>query len=167
MRGQAEIAALGVAARALGAALHALPLPAALVLASELATAAARGRLPAWAPATYLAAGFGAAGPADPLGEADPGRFALVLWPVFGAVFAASVLACLGLDLAAKWLVLGRRAPGPHAWDRDPYCQNWQTYLTVSAAVRGPVRALGGPGPSPRPPRPPRHGRCSSVLGPR
>jgi carbonic anhydrase/acetyltransferase-like protein (isoleucine patch superfamily) len=116
VRGQLEVALLGFSAHSTGAAFHALPLPAALAATVALDRYAFGGAL------------IGA-----------PWQFMLLLWPLYGVCFGGMVLSCLALDVACKWALLGRRTAGPHPWDTDPYCQNWQAYLTLASALRGSV----------------------------
>jgi hypothetical protein len=35
-------------------------------------------------------------------------------------------------DIATKWVLIGRRAPGLYDWDQSSYCQRWQLQLTLS-----------------------------------
>lgn len=46
-------------------------------------------------------------------------------------VLLCSVVA-LGLDIAFKWCLLGRRRVGSYNWDQSSYCQRWQLCLTLS-----------------------------------
>lgn len=38
----------------------------------------------------------------------------------------------MGWVILTKWLVIGRRQPGPCEWDKSSYCQRWQLHLTLS-----------------------------------
>jgi hypothetical protein len=49
----------------------------------------------------------------------------------------------LGIDIAAKWICLGRRRPGLHSWDTSSYCQRWQLYLTLQEIRRAERRRAG------------------------
>ncbi|POS72287.1 peroxisomal-coenzyme A synthetase [Diaporthe helianthi] len=55
---------------------------------------------------------------------------------------AQTVLAT-GAVIGAKWALLGRRLPGNYDWDRLPYCQSWQLYLTVEKLRRHCFRGHG------------------------
>lgn len=45
--------------------------------------------------------------------------------------------------IGAKWFLLGRRQPGNYDWDKSPYCQNWQLYLTIEKLRRYCFRGHG------------------------
>lgn len=47
------------------------------------------------------------------------------------------------ITIGAKWLLLGRRQPGNYDWDKSPYCQRWQLYLTVERLRRHCFRGHG------------------------
>ena len=49
----------------------------------------------------------------------------------------------LGLDIASKWLLLGRRQQGAYPWDQSSYCQRWQLHLTIQEIRRGERRKTG------------------------
>ncbi|KAF4553860.1 AMP-binding enzyme-like protein 22 [Elsinoe fawcettii] len=49
----------------------------------------------------------------------------------------------LALVIAAKWILLGRRKAGNYDWDKSPYCQRWQLYLTIERLRR---HCYGGQG---------------------
>ena len=40
-------------------------------------------------------------------------------------------LLALAVLIAAKWLLMGRRAPGNYDWDKSSYCQRWQLLLCI------------------------------------
>jgi carbonic anhydrase/acetyltransferase-like protein (isoleucine patch superfamily) len=66
----------------------------------------------------------------------------------FDVCIVSSLCVCLsilsvGIAIAAKWLLLGRRKAGSYDWDKSSYCQRWQLYLTVEA-IRS--RCFGGNG---------------------
>jgi hypothetical protein len=42
-----------------------------------------------------------------------------------------AILALLWVILT-KWIVIGRRQPGPHHWDKSSYCQRWGVHLVLS-----------------------------------
>jgi len=107
-------------------ALHAFPLPAALMLSALVDRA----------PIEY---GGGGGGGGGGWYTADAYRFLLVLIPSFALTFFLNDLFCLMVDVSSKWILLGRRTVGPHAWDQTSYCQRWQLYLTLSLNVRSKV----------------------------
>lgn len=45
--------------------------------------------------------------------------------------------------IGAKWHLLGRRRPGNYDWDKSPYCQKWQLYLTIEKLRRYCFRGHG------------------------
>lgn len=49
----------------------------------------------------------------------------------------------LCITIGSKWLLLGRRQPGNYDWDKSPYCQNWQLYLTIEKLRRYCFRGCG------------------------
>ncbi|KAI8626107.1 acetyl-CoA synthetase-like protein [Xylariaceae sp. FL1651] len=49
----------------------------------------------------------------------------------------------LGVVIAAKWILLGRRQPGNYDWDKSSYCQRWQLFLSIERIRR---RCLAGHG---------------------
>jgi hypothetical protein len=61
---------------------------------------------------------------------------------VSGLCVCLSLLS-LGIVIAVKWLLLGRRKAGSHDWDKSSYCQRWQLFLTIEAIRR---RCFGGNG---------------------
>lgn len=64
--------------------------------------------------------------------------FGLSLLFVLPVNFMMSVMAIV-VDVAAKWVLLGRRKPGSYPWDESSYCQRWQIYLTLQEIRRGEV----------------------------
>lgn len=80
--------------------------------------------------------------------------FARALWPdtavlyslffIFIAIMttAQAILATAAV-IGAKWALLGRRVAGNFDWDKSPYCQNWQLYLTVEKLRRYCYRGHG------------------------
>ncbi|KAL9946324.1 putative NRPS-like protein biosynthetic cluster [Verticillium nonalfalfae] len=49
----------------------------------------------------------------------------------------------LGIVIAAKWMLLGRRTPGNYDWDKSPYCQRWQLFLNIEKIRRNCYRGHG------------------------
>ena len=119
---QAEIFIFNTLVAGFSKALHAFPLPAALMLSAFIDRA----------PTEYGGGGGG-------WYTVDAYRFLIVLIPSFALTFTVNALFCLMVDVSSKWLLLGRRTVGPHAWDQDSYCQRWQLYLTVGSNVRSKV----------------------------
>lgn len=52
-------------------------------------------------------------------------------------------LGAVSVDIASKWLLLGRRQQGTYPWDESPYCQRWQMYLTLQEIRRGEAEHTG------------------------
>lgn len=52
-------------------------------------------------------------------------------------IYCTTMLLGVSSDIAAKWLLLGRRKVGTYPWDQSSYCQRWQVYLTVQDIRRG------------------------------
>ena len=123
---QAEIFMFNTIVAGFSKALHAVPLPVALMLSALVDRA----------PADYGGGGGGGGGGWYTGNEL---RFLLVLIPSFALTFVVNDLFCLMVDVGSKWVLLGRRTAGPHAWDQDSYCQRWQLYLTLSSFVRSDV----------------------------
>ena len=62
---------------------------------------------------------------------------------VLSGLYIILSLLSLGIVIASKWLLLGRRKPGSYDWDKSSYCQRWQLFLTIEAFRR---RCFGGNG---------------------
>lgn len=52
-------------------------------------------------------------------------------------------IVAIAITVGAKWTLLGRRQPGNYDWDKSPYCQNWQLYLTIEKLRRYCYRGHG------------------------
>ncbi|MCJ1285102.1 hypothetical protein MMC26_004440 [Xylographa opegraphella] len=61
--------------------------------------------------------------------------YALVL-SVMILVMTAQAAIALSIVIAAKWTLMGRRAPGKYDWDKSSYCQRWQILLTIERIRR-------------------------------
>ncbi|EFR05287.1 hypothetical protein MGYG_08298 [Nannizzia gypsea CBS 118893] len=61
---------------------------------------------------------------------------------VVGAVTLMQSAAALGIKIAAKWIILGRRQEGFYPWDRSSYCQRWQILLTIERIFTGYPRRI-------------------------
>ncbi|KXJ90956.1 hypothetical protein Micbo1qcDRAFT_225819 [Microdochium bolleyi] len=54
------------------------------------------------------------------------------LFSAFICILAtAEAVLALAIVIASKWLLLGRRQPGNHDWDKSSYCQRWQVLLAI------------------------------------
>jgi hypothetical protein len=62
---------------------------------------------------------------------------------ILSALYAILSIISLGIVIAAKWLLLGRRKQGSYDWDKSSYCQRWQVFLTIEAVRR---RCFAGDG---------------------
>lgn len=64
----------------------------------------------------------------------------LVIYALFtlsiAILMAAQAILALALVIASKWILLGRRQPGNYDWDKSPYCQRWQLFLTIEKLRR-------------------------------
>lgn len=82
-----------------------------------------------------------------PVYRADtPWRPVLIyaLFTIFIAVLhTAQALLAIGMVIAAKWILLGRRQVGNYDWDKSSYCQRWQLFLTIEKLRR---QCYGGHG---------------------
>ncbi|KIK57060.1 hypothetical protein GYMLUDRAFT_173450 [Collybiopsis luxurians FD-317 M1] len=50
----------------------------------------------------------------------------------FVAVLTIQAILCMLWVIVTKWIIIGRRKPGPCAWDESDYCQRWQLHLVLS-----------------------------------
>mmetsp|Transcript_39328 Transcript_39328/g.104313 ORF Transcript_39328/g.104313 Transcript_39328/m.104313 type:complete len:298 (+) Transcript_39328:1984-2877(+) len=76
------------------------------------------------------------------------GEYSLVLVsaklvPVFVVVQNLATLLFLVVDVACKWIIMGRRYQGRFNWDESDYCQRWQIYLASSAFIRSAYAGRG------------------------
>ncbi|ROW09255.1 hypothetical protein VPNG_05812 [Cytospora leucostoma] len=66
------------------------------------------------------------------------------LFFIFIAIITtAQAILAIAAVIGAKWILLGRRKPGNYDWDKSPYCQNWQIYLTIEKLRRYCFRGHG------------------------
>ncbi|EFE44203.1 hypothetical protein TRV_01030 [Trichophyton verrucosum HKI 0517] len=56
---------------------------------------------------------------------------------VVGVVTLVQAAIAMGIKIAAKWIILGRRREGFYPWDRSSYCQRWQILLTIERIFTG------------------------------
>lgn len=59
------------------------------------------------------------------------------------ALTTVQAVIAIGITIGAKWHLLGRRQPGNYDWDKSPYCQRWQLYLTIERLRRYCFRGHG------------------------
>jgi len=62
---------------------------------------------------------------------------------MLSGLYTSLSLLSVGLVLAAKWIILGRRVKGNYDWDKSSYCQRWQVFLAIEALRR---KCFGGNG---------------------
>lgn len=64
----------------------------------------------------------------------------LIIYALFTAFISAlmtiQAILALAIVIASKWALLGRRQPGNYDWDKSPYCQRWQLFLTIEKLRR-------------------------------
>ncbi|MEN0065438.1 MAG: AMP-binding protein [Myxococcota bacterium] len=63
----------------------------------------------------------------------DAGFLGFGLWLLAGFIVVHAGGAALVLigSIGAKWVLIGRRKPGPHPWDESPYCQRWKLHQAI------------------------------------
>ncbi len=52
------------------------------------------------------------------------------------AVHLGLSLLAFGIDIGAKWIIIGRRNPGVYSWDISSYCQRWKMHLTMQQILK-------------------------------
>ena len=52
------------------------------------------------------------------------------------ALASLQAVIALGLVVAAKWTLIGKRKVGSYDWDQSSYCQRWQLFLTIEKLRR-------------------------------
>ncbi|PFH55662.1 hypothetical protein XA68_17861 [Ophiocordyceps unilateralis] len=57
-------------------------------------------------------------------------------WLVIAVLSTLQAVLALAMEIAAKWLLLGRRQPGNYDWDKSSYCQRWQLLICVDHILR-------------------------------
>ena len=75
------------------------------------------------------------------VGNVDSSSWMIEVFKIV-VIYCIPVYACVNIlslvvDIAAKWLILGRRQKGTYPWDKSSYCQRWQMYLTIQEIRRG------------------------------
>ncbi len=63
-------------------------------------------------------------------------RLFLTLFPIYCIVHMARVVLCFAIEIAAKWIFLGRRTEGRFNWDKSRYGQNWEFYQMMTRIRR-------------------------------
>ncbi|KAL5624568.1 hypothetical protein BROUX41_004628 [Berkeleyomyces rouxiae] len=70
--------------------------------------------------------------------------FLLGLMAGFNVAFLIfQIILVVGLVIATKWILMGRRQPGSYDWDKSSYCQRWQVYLGIERLRRQCIRGHG------------------------
>ncbi|PHH76665.1 hypothetical protein CDD80_1343 [Ophiocordyceps camponoti-rufipedis] len=57
-------------------------------------------------------------------------------WIVIAILCTLQAVIALTVQIAAKWILLGRRQPGNYDWDKSSYCQRWQLLICVDTLIR-------------------------------
>ncbi|KAH6607917.1 hypothetical protein Trco_004230 [Trichoderma cornu-damae] len=60
----------------------------------------------------------------------------LLSWVGIAILFIFMAVLALLIVIASKWILLGRRVPGNHDWDKSSYCQRWQIFLSIEKLRR-------------------------------
>ncbi|KAI0411261.1 acetyl-CoA synthetase-like protein [Xylaria grammica] len=55
---------------------------------------------------------------------------------LLSALMAVQSIVALGIVIAAKWMLIGRRQPGNYDWDKSSYCQRWQLFMAIERIRR-------------------------------
>jgi hypothetical protein len=83
----------------------------------------------------------------DPVTRPDTPFRPVLIFALFTAFIAvlhtAQAVLALGIVVAAKWVLIGRRQVGNYDWDKSSYCQRWQLFLTIEKLRR---HCYGGAG---------------------
>ncbi|KAH6691405.1 peroxisomal-coenzyme A synthetase [Plectosphaerella plurivora] len=71
----------------------------------------------------------------------------LIVWGMVTVCIAVlttlHAIVALAVVIGAKWALLGRRVPGNYDWDKSPYCQRWQLFLSIERLRRHCYRGEG------------------------
>ncbi|KHN99276.1 AMP-dependent synthetase/ligase [Metarhizium album ARSEF 1941] len=62
---------------------------------------------------------------------------------VFAILTSLQAVLALCIVIASKWVLLGRRQPGNYDWDKSPYCQRWQLFLSIERLRKHCYRGQG------------------------
>ena len=57
----------------------------------------------------------------------------IVLAGCYLPLYLLSVVGALGIRIATKWLIVGRRVEGEYFWDKSSYCQRWKLHCVISS----------------------------------
>ncbi|KAJ0115047.1 peroxisomal-coenzyme a synthetase [Diaporthe amygdali] len=67
----------------------------------------------------------------------------LLFFAFIAILTTLQTIVALAVVIGSKWILLGRRQPGNYDWDKSPYCQRWQLYLTIEKLRRYCFRGHG------------------------
>ncbi len=48
-----------------------------------------------------------------------------------------------GIDIGAKWIIIGRQIQGVYSWDISSYCQRWKMHLTMQQIMKSEKNGHG------------------------
>ena len=63
---------------------------------------------------------------------------------IYIVVHLVMVLLIYAIDIACKWIIIGKRKPGRYAWDDNNYCMRWNLYLTTAVLRKHMLGYLQG-----------------------
>lgn len=61
----------------------------------------------------------------------------LLLAGFYVPIHLGSAMGALGVLIATKWLIIGRRVEGEHFWTDSSYCQRWKIHSVISSLSSG------------------------------
>ncbi|KEY66575.1 hypothetical protein S7711_01869 [Stachybotrys chartarum IBT 7711] len=64
-------------------------------------------------------------------------------WVAIAVLTTIQAILAVAFVIGAKWVLLGRRAPGNYDWDQSSYCQRWQLFLSIEKLRRQCYRGHG------------------------
>lgn len=67
----------------------------------------------------------------EPTHAARPIVVYLLFSVLISLLLLFQTIAILAFIILSKYLLLGTRKPGNYDWDKSPYCQRWQVFLTI------------------------------------
>ncbi|KID88756.1 peroxisomal-coenzyme A synthetase [Metarhizium guizhouense ARSEF 977] len=62
---------------------------------------------------------------------------------VFAVLTSLQAILTLCIVIASKWVLIGWRQPGNYDWDKSPYCQRWQLFLSIERLRKHCYRGQG------------------------
>ncbi|KAK9445892.1 peroxisomal-coenzyme A synthetase [Metarhizium brunneum] len=62
---------------------------------------------------------------------------------VFAILTSLQAILTLCIVIASKWVLIGWRQPGNYDWDKSPYCQRWQLFLSIERLRKHCYRGQG------------------------